>query len=226
MPLAGLASRAPGAGAGGRGGHHRQLAVVAAREHEQRERGADQAEEHVPLGVPGVALGAEERLRGLPVEERAPPLDELVAGRERQAHRGRQHREPAAASEGRAAHQHLADEDGGDKALDEVAEPVVVVAGEMERVAEPEAERDLGVGVVPAHREHQRVEEEQAVEHRGEREARRRCDQDRQRHHYRRDLEQPRQSVAGIETRERQQHQTPQHEDERLPTAWHRWPPL
>ena len=48
----------------------------------------------------------------------------------------------------RPAEQHLAGDQRRDEALEEVAHPVVVVAGEPEHPLRPEPQRDLGVGVV------------------------------------------------------------------------------
>ena len=64
----------------------------------------------------------------------------------------------------------LARDERRDEALREVAEPVVVVAREAERVAHPEAERHLGVRVVAAEAEDRGVDREKHVKERRERE--------------------------------------------------------
>src|SRR5829696_4308871 len=143
-----------------------QLPVVQLAEEDLCRERADQGEEHVPLGVPDVALGAEEVCRGRAADHGGPPFDELVEGAEGEAGAGDQEEEPAVPLERGPAQQHLADQDGRHEALGEVAQAVVVVAGEAQEVAHPEAERHPGVGIVPAEHQDQGVEEEKTVDER------------------------------------------------------------
>src|SRR6185369_4056690 len=101
--------------------------------------------------------------------------------------------------------------DGGNEALREVAEAVVVVPGEPEGALHPEAQRDLGVRVVAADHEDERVDEDEDVEERRQREAPVRREEQRGGDQERRDLERPRRIVvrvdAGRDERDRGEHE-------------------
>src|SRR5690349_7323437 len=99
----------------------RELAVVEAREEEQRGYRADERHEHVPLGVPDVALSAEERVGGRAAEDGGEPFDQLVGRAHREADADDEKGEPLATLERRSSEQHLAREHGGDEALRDVA---------------------------------------------------------------------------------------------------------
>src|SRR5947199_8058062 len=116
-----------------------QAAVVAASKYQLCGDSAQKSREHVPLRVPHVALRTEEGVCRMPAGERGPPFEELVARAEREARRSHEHEQPTTRSQRRRAQQDLADQDGGDEALDEVTEPVVVVPSQAEQVLNPEA---------------------------------------------------------------------------------------
>src|SRR5262249_6277406 len=188
-------------GCASRDAQARELAVVLAREQQLRRDRADEREEHVPLRVPGVALRAEEGLRRLAAEQPGPPPEELVGGADRErAHRD-EREEPPPALQGRGPQQELAGEDRRHEALREVAEPVVGITREVERVLRPEAERHARVRVVAADDEDERVQEEQAVGERRQREAPPRRDEDRDADEHREDLEPPCAALRGREAR-------------------------
>jgi hypothetical protein len=126
-----------------------------------------------------------------PTEDRGEPLDQLVGGAECETHAHDEEAEPLAARQGRAAEQHLAREHRRDETLREVADAVVVVSRQTERILRPEAERHLRVRVVPAQHQDERVHEQQAVHEWREREASRGEHEDRRDDQDRRDLEQP-----------------------------------
>ena len=69
-----------------------------------------------------------------------------------------------------ATDEDLARDDGGDEALREMADAVVVIARQMKRIAHPEAQRHLGVGVVSADHQNGRVNDDQGVGERRQRE--------------------------------------------------------
>src|SRR5437867_8654729 len=127
-----------------------QATVVDTSEQQLRRNRAQQRGEHVPLRVPHVALRTEEGVGRMTAGERGPPLEELVARAEREARGRHEDEQPAAGPQRRRAQQDLADQDGGDKALDEVPEAVVVVPRQAKQVLRPEAEGHAGVGVVAA----------------------------------------------------------------------------
>src|SRR6185437_3798756 len=58
-----------------RGADRRDAGVLQAGEEDHRDRGPDEREEHVRLGVPRIALRAEELVGALPERQRRPPLD-------------------------------------------------------------------------------------------------------------------------------------------------------
>src|SRR5262249_33548365 len=75
----------------GQGG---ELPIVRPREKQLRGHRADQSPEHVPLGVPRVALGSEEGVRLRSGQDRRAPFDELVADGNRQAYAGDEEEDP------------------------------------------------------------------------------------------------------------------------------------
>ena len=100
----------------------------------------------------------------------------------------------------------------GKEAEREVPDPIVVVARQVERLLRPVAERRLGVGVVAAVHQHQRVQEDGDVAEVAERQppvGRRERDVADQRG---RDLEQPVQAARPAE--DQGQHQYGRHERE------------
>src|SRR5690349_20070320 len=75
-------------------------AIMRAPEEGEAQGGPDEAEEHVPLRVPGIALGAEKRLPDVGRDEVGrPPLDELVERGDREDDAEEEEGEPAAAPE-------------------------------------------------------------------------------------------------------------------------------
>src|SRR5207249_5065024 len=109
--------------------------------------------------------------------ERRPPFEEFVARAEREARRSHEDEQPAAGPQWRRAQQDLADQDGGDEALDEVTEAVVVVPSQAKQILNPEAQGNAGVGVVAADDEDERMDRDQRVGESGQRKAARRDDE-------------------------------------------------
>src|SRR2546428_7930548 len=99
----------------------------------------------------------------MPAGERGPPFEELVAGADRQATRRHEDEQPTTGPQRRRAQQDLTDQDGGDEALDEVTEAVVVVPRQAEQVLNPEAQGHAGVGVVTPDDEDERMDREEGV---------------------------------------------------------------
>ena len=60
--------------------------------------GSDHAQEHVPLRVPDIALGAQERGGAFAGEQGDPPLDELVEGAQGKADRDHDEVQPGGAA--------------------------------------------------------------------------------------------------------------------------------
>src|SRR6266516_1551837 len=131
----------------------------------------------------------------MPAGERGPPFEELVAGAEGQATRSHEDEQPTTGPQRRRAQQDLADQDGGDEALDEVTEAVVGVPRQAEQVLNPEAQGHTGVGVVAADDEDECMDGEQGVGERGQRKAASREHQDWTRDQHRKDLEPPRSTI-------------------------------
>jgi hypothetical protein len=122
---------------------------------------------HVPVRIPDVALGAEELVAALGVEDqRRPPLDELPEGADRQRDARDEEGQPAARLKRRLAQQDLADGERREEAQREVADPIVVVAVKSERLARPVSERRLGVRVIAAVDQDQNVDEDAHVDDR------------------------------------------------------------
>ena len=109
----------------------------------------------------GIALRSQERLADVGREDVSrSPLDELVAGGDRQHDAEDDEREPAAAAQRRHAEQDLLDDAHREEAEREVADAIVVIAREVEGLLRPVAERRLRVRVVRAVQQHQRVQED------------------------------------------------------------------
>jgi hypothetical protein len=136
------------------------LPVVEAPQQEGGRKRAEERERHVLLRVPDVALRAEERVAFGAGGGGDRPLEQLVRRADRQADGDDDEVEPAAPHRV-AADEDLAREDRRHEALREVAEAVVVVARQPERVARPIAERHLRVRVMPADAEDHRVDAQQ-----------------------------------------------------------------
>src|SRR2546425_9541373 len=99
----------------------------------------------------------------MPAGERGPPFEELVAGAERQATRRHEDEQPTTGPQRRRAQQDLADQDGGDEALDEVTEAAVVAPRQAEQELNPEAQGPTGVGGVAARDPDEGTDGEQGV---------------------------------------------------------------
>src|SRR5436190_4645398 len=151
--------------------------------------------------------------------ERGPPLEELVAGAEREARRGHEDEQPAAGPQRRRAKQDLADQDRGDEALDEVTKAVVVVPGQTEDVLSPEAERHPGVGIVAADDEDERVDSEERVGETGQRKAPIRRYQNRSPDQDGKDLQPPGGAVVRRDARHDERRADDNHEDAQIPVG-------
>ena len=96
--------------------------IMGSRKQELGTDGADQSQEHVPLGIPDVALRTQEGLCGLtPQQHRRPPLDHLVEGTERQAHADDEEEEPLPGLEWRLPEQDLSSQNHRNEASFEMA---------------------------------------------------------------------------------------------------------
>jgi len=163
---------------------------------------ADKSKEHVPLRVPGVALGTQERVSALAQDHGGPPLNQLVQGADSEADTCHQKEEPCAGSEWCAPEKDLAGDHGRNKTLGEMAETVVMVPGKSEEVAYPVPCRDLGVGVMTSDHENDRMQDNQAVQKGREGKTAVRRDKERRRNDDRRHLEHPGEPVVRIDSGE------------------------
>ena len=131
---------------GGRGGASSTRAEA---EEDGREDGAEGVGEHVFLGVPDVALAAEEGGPGGPTGGGGvPPLDQLVAHGDEGDGEDREEKEDEAAADRFGSHEGLGDSVGVE-ADGEVGDAIVVVALKTEGVGH-EAEGDAFESVVSA----------------------------------------------------------------------------
>ena len=123
--------------AAGRGGVRRGVRGLSGAEEavgEGGEEGAEAVGEHVFLGVPGVALGAEEEEAGMGVGEGGVgPFEDFEEGREAENAQYGHGGEGAAAADEAAVFEKL-HRGPGEEADGKVADAVVVVAGEAEGV--------------------------------------------------------------------------------------------
>src|SRR5437773_3654921 len=93
--------------------------------------------QHIFLGIPWVALGAEKANGGVAAGQRCPPFDELVKGTDGKANADNKKRLPACLLQHLEADENFARDDGGDKALHDMTEPIVVVAMPAENWSKP-----------------------------------------------------------------------------------------
>ena len=163
-----------------------------------------------------VALGPEEGVGRRPAGRRGPPFDQLVEGGKRQGDAGRQKEEPAAVVQLRAAAQELAGQHRRDEALREMAQPVVVIAGEAEDLLDPKPDRHTGIRVVAAHHQHHGMQKEQAVEEGRERKPLVRRDEDRNAGEHGGDLQPPRVAIVRADAGPDQDRRREREEDEGL----------
>jgi hypothetical protein len=89
---------------------------------------ADERHQHVPLGVPHVALCSEERIGLRAADLGSSPLDELVARADRETHARHEEEQPLPALERRSTEQHLARDDRWNEPLRQMSDSVVVIA--------------------------------------------------------------------------------------------------
>ena len=152
---------------------------------------ADQRQEHIPLGIPGIALCAEERGCRFPCQESCPPFDQFVEGAEGQTDAGHEEKEPLAVYQRRAPQEDLARKDRGDEPLRGVTDAVVVVSGEPKGILYPRADGSSGIRVMATEHQNERVDEEESIEQGGQAKARIRDDQQGNAKQDRADLKQP-----------------------------------
>jgi len=145
-----------------------ELSVLKAGEGEHGGEGTEEGHEHVGLGVPRVALGTEEIVGVLAEGECAGPLEQFVECADCHGHGDAEHGGESGGVDVAFAQENLAGEEGGDEALEEVADFVVRVAIEGEAVLEPEAEGDACVSVGAAGHEDEAVEGDEAAKKGGE----------------------------------------------------------
>jgi len=89
---------------------------------------AGQGQKHIPLGVPDIALRAEEGVRVATADQGGPPFDHFIESAEGEADAARQDEQPFAGPQWRFSQQNFTGENGRDKSLREMAKPVIVVA--------------------------------------------------------------------------------------------------
>ena len=87
----------------------------------------DQGQKHIPLRVPRVALGSEKCGRGFACCQCRPPFDKFVEGAKGETNCDRQEIKPFAGSQRGPPEQDFARQDGGNEALCEMSNPVVMV---------------------------------------------------------------------------------------------------
>lgn len=126
-------------------------------EQQQCTQGSDQGEKHVRLGVPGIALRAEELDRPLSGREGHPPLDQLIERADGKGHADHQQIEHPAMGQVPSAQQGFPRQQRRNQTLHEVPQLVVGVAAQLEQLLHPETERHTRIGVGPTQNQHQRV---------------------------------------------------------------------
>lgn len=122
---------------------------------------ADESAEHVALGVPAVALGAEERLRCLCGNEGRCPFNEFIHGADGHADRNDAEGHPATFFDHFVTNEDFSANDCGDEALHEMTKAVVMVAREVKGVFHPVADGNQRVGVAAADYEDNHVQADQ-----------------------------------------------------------------
>jgi hypothetical protein len=157
--------------------------------------GAKQGQTHVGLRIPDIALAAEKIVRGAAGEGGRPPFNQFVESANGEANGNDQKRDPFFSVYDVEAKKHFARDHRGDESLQEMPEPVVVIAREMECVPYPIEQWDLGVRIPPTHHEDRRVNRDQAIDQGRQREAAPRPKEDGNREDHREDLEPPRQAI-------------------------------
>lgn len=148
-----------------------QFPIVAARKGQLRGEGTDEGAKHIPLGVPNIPLCSQKIIGRLSLHQSGPPLKQLVECAKCQADRGHEEKEPLAGMEGCASEENLPGQNGGNKSLGEVAESIIVIAGEMEEILNPETDRNPRIGVMAPDHENDRMNEEKPIQQRGQRKA-------------------------------------------------------
>lgn len=125
-----------------------ELSLVPLRQNELPRDGAGEAEKHVPLRIPDVALSREESGCLATAQRGRPPLEELVERAATEAAERDQKEESPCRTERRLPPQDLPADDRRSDPADEVDETVIVVSREPQRVAKPEPERNLRERVI------------------------------------------------------------------------------
>src|SRR3569832_1686851 len=148
-----------------------QFPVVAAREGQLRGEGTDEGAKHIPLGVPNIPLCSQKIIGRLSLHLSGPPLKQLVERAKCQADGGHEEKEPLAGIKGRASKEHLPGQNGGNESLGEEAESIIVIAGEMEEILNPEADWNPRIGVMAPDHENDCMNEEKPIQLRGQRKA-------------------------------------------------------
>lgn len=128
-----------------------------------------------------------------------PPFYQFVEGAGGEADADGDREEPVAGAQGRGSQQDFAGEYGGKEALGEVSDAVVVVAGEVESLAEPMEEGNFGVGVVGADAEDDGVQCNAGVAEVGEWEAAKGYREDAEGGEGRKHFEKPDEAIKGVD---------------------------
>ena len=135
--------------------------VVRDLEENEGDTRADEGAEHVALGVPTVALGAEKGLRSLCGNEGRCPFNEFIHGADGHADRNDTEGHPATFCDDLVTDEDFSANDCGDEALHEMTEAVIVVAREVKGVFRPITDGNQRVGVAAADSEDNHVQADQ-----------------------------------------------------------------
>lgn len=181
------------------------LTIMPTREQQECGDGADQRGEHIGLGIPGIALGAEKLVGPLAKGQGRPPLDELIEGTDRQHDAEDDEGQHPSAPHISPADEDLPGDECRDQTLEEMADLVVGVPRQTEQVGDLEAKGHPGIGVGAAEHEHQGVEKDKAIQQVGERKTLVGRQQDGEGDEYGADLHHPGCPVVGLETGKEQQ---------------------
>jgi hypothetical protein len=163
---------------------------------EQGDGDPDETREHVPLGIPGITLRSEKCVGLCASCYGGPPFDKFIPGADGLTYGDGEEIQPRSRQKGSPSEQYFPGDDGGHKSLGEVADAVVMVAGEVEVIANPVEQRHFGVSVVTADHQDDHVNCDQGVSEMGERESAVGPEEDRRADDGREDFHEPREVIV------------------------------
>ncbi len=123
----------------------------------------DERTKHVTLRIPQIALGSEKRVRTASFNQRHSPFKQLITRADCYANAHHHENAPPWAGYDAAPDQYFSRNNGGDKALGEVAELVIVISLQMKVIAHPVEKRNLSIRVVTADQQNACMHRDQQI---------------------------------------------------------------